>query len=92
MSQPTERNKIVSEVMRVIGENFGDGCFGLFDTRNTVGAPMENIYEKDGVSVDICRRYSYFEVFGLTDDELLLVRMYYQGIKSLTRGGRFGEV
>lgn len=80
MSQPV-RKKIVADVTGVIKDNFLDGCHGLFDTRNIVGDPMETIYEKDGVSVDICRGYQYFEVFGLTDDEMYIVGKAYRDMQ-----------
>lgn len=42
---------------------------GIFDSRNTVGDMMENIYDKDGIQVDVCRHWDYIEVFGLSSEE-----------------------
>ena len=30
---------------------------------------MDNIYDEDGIQVDICYSYEYLEIFGLTHDE-----------------------
>ena len=54
---------------KVIKENIKDGDCGLFNTRNLVGDAMTTLYEEDGLTIDICYFYSYFEVFGLTDAE-----------------------
>ena len=40
-----------------------------FFTRNIVGDYMENIYNEDGIIVDICRGWDYLEIFGLTTKE-----------------------
>ena len=41
----------------------------MFDTRNTEGDYMENIYHKGNIIVDYCPRYVYIEIFGLTYEE-----------------------
>ena len=40
-----------------------------FNTRNIVGDPMRNIYNKDGVSIDYCSQWEYIEIFGLSDED-----------------------
>lgn len=40
-----------------------------FNTRNIVGDLMRNIYDCDGISVDICDDWQYLEIFGLRDEE-----------------------
>lgn len=42
---------------------------------------MENIYSSDGLAIDICYYYSYFEVFGLSEEEFNELRNYYNEIK-----------
>ena len=42
---------------------------GIFDSRNTVGDRMKTIYEEDGITVDVCYRWDYIEVFGLSVPE-----------------------
>lgn len=40
-----------------------------FFTRNLVGDSMTEIYDHDGITVDLCCFWGYIEVFGLTSDE-----------------------
>ena len=40
-----------------------------FDSRNFVGDYMETIYDKDGITIDVCYGYEYIEIFGLTPEE-----------------------
>ena len=48
---------------------FGVGDCGLFNTPNIVGDCMKCLYEYDGITVLLCPEWSYFEVFGLNEDE-----------------------
>lgn len=61
----------------IIKENFKWGDCGLFSSRNLLGDPMVNLYDKNGLTVDICYFYGYFEVFGLTNDEFDELVDYY---------------
>ena len=70
----------LEKAKEIIKENFDDACCGIFDSRNFVGDPMFNIYEKDGLTVDICYNYSYFEVFGLSSEEFKELEKYYYGL------------
>ena len=69
--------KAVEKVKEVIKNNIEDASYGIFDCRNIVGDPMETIYDEDGVRIDICRNWEYFEVFGLTDEEFAEVEYFY---------------
>ena len=62
---------------RIVKENFKDAKCGIFSTRNIVGDEMTTIYAKDGLTVDICYGYRYFEVFGLPDNEYDELYDYY---------------
>ena len=63
---------------KVIEENFEDGRYGIFDSRNVVGDWMETIYNEDGLIIDICYNWSYFEVFGLDDKDFTELEKYYK--------------
>lgn len=39
---------------------------------------MHNVYEKDGVSIDVCYRYEYYEVFGLNEEDFLELEKAYE--------------
>lgn len=62
---------------QVIKENIYDAECGIFDSRNIVGDEMETIYYKDGLQIDICYSWMYFEVFGLTQDEFDELEVFY---------------
>ena len=74
--------KEVEKVKEVIKNNIEDASYGIFDCRNIVGDPMETIYDEDGVRIDICRNWEYFEVFGLTNEEFAEVKSFYEGLIS----------
>lgn len=63
---------------QIIKLNFEDGNCGIFDCRNYVGDPMTNLYKDDEIQIDICYRYNYFEVFGLTAEEFTQLEKYYR--------------
>lgn len=73
----------VAKCKKVIKNNIEYALFGIFDCRNVVGDQMETIYDKDGVKIDICRYWGYFEVFGLTDEEFAEVESFYRDRASL---------
>lgn len=74
-------NERVEIVKKIIKENIRDAGCGLFCTRNIFGDVMTKLYDKNGIRVDICYRYSYFEVFGLNDNEFYEVIDYYNGLR-----------
>ena len=45
------------------------GGMQTFDCRNIVGDRMTTIYEEDGITVDYCAGWGYFEIFGLASEE-----------------------
>lgn len=51
---------------------------GIFDSMNVVGDPMCTIYQDNGLQIDVCYYYEYFEVFGLTDSEFAELEKYYE--------------
>lgn len=55
---------------------------GIFNTRNFVGDEMKTIYAKDGLMIDICEGYFYFEVFGLTEAEFEELESFYKTLWS----------
>ena len=63
---------------KVIKENYAYADGGIFDCENHFGDPMYRIYDQDGLQIDICYRYEYFEVFGLTNNEFAELESYYE--------------
>lgn len=41
---------------------------------------MENIYSCDGLDIDICYSWMYFEVFGLSGNEFHELKRYYESL------------
>lgn len=70
-------NTKVEKVKAVIAKNIEDAECGIFDCCNSVGDPMETLYEDNEVCVDVCYRYGYFEVFGLSEEEFAEVESFY---------------
>ena len=51
----------------------------MFDSRNIVWDTMENLYSEDGVVIDICRKWNYLEILGLTDEEVkILAKKHFE--------------
>lgn len=84
-------NKL-DKVKEIIKKNIEDAKCGIFFTRNIVGDPMSEIYcdTYDGVEIDICYKYEYFEVFGLTKDEQKEIKNFYDIIKDYDKFDEFG--
>lgn len=71
-------NELLETAKKVIAENINIAGYGLFDTRNILGDPMTNIYNDGILIIDVCYKYSYFEVFGLADEEFAELDKYYK--------------
>ena len=72
----------IDKVKNVIRDRYPDAMCGLFFTPNLVGDSMATIWEEDGVTIDICYRYEYFEVFGLTEEEENELLAFYNSLRS----------
>jgi len=58
---------------------------GIFNCWNTFGDPMVTIYEGEGLTINICYSYAYFEVFGLTNADFKELEEYYYSLKNCKR-------
>ena len=65
---------------RIIKEHYSDFDCGIFNS-NFVGDPMETIYKDDSIEILGCYNYSYFEVFGLSNDDFKKLRKYYDSLQ-----------
>lgn len=70
----------IDKVKDVIRDRYMDAMCGLFFTPNWVGDHMSTIWEGDGVTIDICYDYEYFEVFGLTEEEQNELLAFYNSL------------
>ena len=53
---------------------------GIFDCRNWCGDEMMTLYEDEDITIDVCPSWSYFEVFGLTDEEFRELKDFYKSL------------
>lgn len=65
---------------RIIKKHFNEAHSGIFNCRNFFGDPVGTLYDKDGLKIDICHYYGYFEVFGLSNDEFNELEKYYENL------------
>lgn len=61
-----------------VKEYYSVADHGIFNSRNTVRDVMVTIYKGEGLTIDVCYDYSYFEVFGLSDAEFKELERYYE--------------
>lgn len=73
-------NKLAT-AKKIIKDNFEEGRFGLFNTRNLVGDPMTIIFDREGLRIEICYYYEYFEVFGLSKEDFEELKEYYKKLR-----------
>ena len=71
----------LEKAKEIIKEHYKDADCGIFNTRNWAGDVMTTIYDKDGLIVDICYNWSYYEVFGLSNDDFLELSKYYYSLE-----------
>lgn len=81
MAEMVDRNIEFQNVKDTIREHIAEASCGLYFTRNTVGDYTENIYIGKVFTVEICRHWGYFEVFGCTAREERVLTDYYNVIK-----------
>lgn len=74
-------SNLLEKAKEIIKETISDADCGIFCSRNTVGDTMTTIYDEDGLRIDICYYWSYFEVFGLSVDEFKELQKYYEEIR-----------
>ena len=70
----------MDKVKNIIRNRYIDAQCGLFFNRNWAGDPMSTIWKEDGVTIDICYNYQYFEVFGLTEEEKNELLAFYDSL------------
>ena len=71
----------LEKAKELIKKYYDEADCGIFNSRNLVGDPMSTIYDEDGLTIDICQYWSYFEVFGLSEKEFLELRKYYGSLR-----------
>lgn len=72
------RQQEFEHVKELIKGNFDRADCGLFDVHNIVGDEMTMMYKGEYFELLICIRYSYFEVFGMTEEEFANLEKFYR--------------
>ena len=87
MNWVKERRELtdIFEVKKIIKEYYNEASCGLFFNRNNVGDKMINIYNKNGIQIDICYDYGYFEIFGLDSLQKTELTKFYENLKNNIR-------
>lgn len=67
----------LEEAKKFISDKIESAPCGIFNTRNYAGDEMETVYDQDGLVIDICWFWEYFEVFGLSEEEFSELRSFY---------------
>ncbi len=71
----------LEKAKEIVKEHYSDARYGIFNSRNLVGDVMSTIYTGESLTIDICRHYGYFEVFGLGDADFEELEMYYNSLQ-----------
>lgn len=71
----------LEKAKEVIKEHYEEADCSIFNTRNWSGDIMTTIYDEDGLTIDICYNWGYFEVFGLSEDEFKELSVYYYSLE-----------
>lgn len=72
------REEEFNKVKELIKKYYEDGDCGLYNTRNVVGDIMSTLFKGKYFTLDICFYYSYFEVFGTTNEEFEELKNLYK--------------
>lgn len=75
------REKEIKEVKKIIEMFFNKARHGIFNTRNNAGDKMVTLFYGEHLQLDICPYYSYYEVFGTTDEEFIKIKKYYERLE-----------
>ena len=70
----------LEKAKEIVKAYYKDADCGIFDSRNAAGDSMSTIYASEGLTIEVCYGYSYFEVFGLSDAEFEELERYYDSL------------
>ncbi len=70
----------LEKAKEIVKEYYVCARCGIFDSRNEVGDSMTTIYDGEGLTIDICYYYEYFEVFGLSNADFKELERYYNSL------------
>ena len=71
----------LQKAKEIIKKYYNEADCGIFNVRNYSDIMMANIYDSDDLAIDICYQYSYFEVFGLDEEQFDELRSFYYSLQ-----------
>ena len=72
--------KEFKKLKELIKKNYKYADCGIYNTRNTTGDTMQLLYQNGDIRLEMCYYYSYFEVFGLSEEEFKLLKRFYNSL------------
>ena len=63
---------------KVIKEYYKNARYGIYNTVNPLCGKMSTIYKDNGLRIEICYDWEYFQVFGLKIAEFIELDDYYR--------------
>lgn len=79
------RKEELEKVKEIIKVTIDDYSCGLYSTRNVVGDCMETMFNGKYFTLDACYNWSYYELFGTTEDEFKEIKDYYNKLGGLQK-------
>lgn len=67
----------LEKAKEIIKAHFNSARCGIYNTRSIFSDAMNTIYDENGLTVDICHDWRYFEVFGLNNEEFDELKRFY---------------
>lgn len=80
VTREVTREVELEKVKELIKKYYTSADGGMFFTRNIVGDPMKTIFKGVYFTLDICRYWGYYELFGCTADEEKDIKRYYDSL------------
>ena len=77
------RKEELEKVKEIMKETIDTYSCGLFNTRNIAGDFMATLFNGKYFTLDACYSWSYFELFGTTEEEFKEIKKYYNGLRGI---------
>lgn len=71
----------LEKAKEIVKKYYKDADCGIFNSRNVLGDDMITIYKNESLTIDICYKYTYFEIYGLTNEEFRELEKYYNSLE-----------
>ena len=73
-------SKHIEPIKRIIDDYIVDASLGIYDCEGWAPDNKMEVYNEDGVKVNICLYYMYIEVIGLAPEEFQEIENYYHRV------------